>query len=169
LAKDKDTPMFVPDEPSQIPPCRILMKDGKWCVPEEERPPGWREMEQPKPISDPPKSTKLKADYVKSLIRPKPKNPKPKSKGRGLGWAKKTHITAEVILAKQKEGKPMRVIADELGCRISLIANRLREARKDPEFLKKEQAARTCPQCGGKKTARTETCTDCSNVLASNR
>jgi hypothetical protein len=36
--------MTEPIETPSIPPVRILVQDGKWCVPPEQRPKNWREI-----------------------------------------------------------------------------------------------------------------------------
>jgi hypothetical protein len=112
------------DEIQVVPPCRVLMENGKpvdYVVESRTR----RRETYPVPMSH---SKGVYLPHTVAVGRPKEKIP-PKRSPRGMAWARMRHVTADVISAMLSEGMRIREVATKLGCSDSLVYERLRLRR----------------------------------------
>jgi DNA invertase Pin-like site-specific DNA recombinase len=103
------------DDVQIVPPCRVLMENGK---------PVNYTIASRQPREDPfiftPQSRRP------SRGKPASKKEKPAPRPGGLGWARRTNITAEAISELMAQGMTPRKIAVKFKCDASTIYNRLR-------------------------------------------
>jgi len=113
------------DEIQVVPPCRVLMENGKpvdYVVESRTRRP---------PPTYPIVTPRHNGAYLPHTVavgRPKEKIP-PKRRPGGMAWARMSHVTADVISAMLSEGMRIREVATKLGCSDSLVYERLRLRR----------------------------------------
>lgn len=146
----------IPYAEQAVEPCygavRVLMSGGSWRVSECERPEDWRDRCEPKqlPPPKPPRDWAAERHAASQIARAphkrgagRPRKPARVSVPGRIGRPKGTgriHITA-AELAEQSKLRPVKVIADELGCHESHLYRMLKQAGL-------RAADRCCEDCG---------------------